>query len=450
MGVDGQLERKHKGNFVNQNIFAEFTKGAKSAHDAVAYYITQNDDGTIAIQYLDTQGLREFLNSNTVNNGCLQKFVPPRGNHNSTIQAHWSPQLCLIERRVSLQRLDARRVPLQERCCTCEYEGGAHLSRATPVRGKVLQRKVQQLCRSITSHVRTTSHHRISRLLLNLKSDAQDRVWLLWCASVRLAPPESPAGAAAGTRAVAGTGTAASTGVAADAGAAADAAPPPALLAGQRVQPVCLQGQVEMASPERQPQQRPDGKGICPFTRTPLHTEHEYFVTYKSIIDHNHRLSNAALVGQRGGGPDTSHSSGPSSRVPPLLLHVCPEMTNARYAVERVNPMFLFRRVPVSEEAFLELTAGATPGHHDPWGGSAKTHCADVFKAILGANASHEGSGAGRVGIGGAGALDGLPVAKAQRRGRDPGLRPSSSAPQLPSIERRAWVPTGLLGSRRY
>jgi len=32
------------------------------------------------------------------------------------------------------------------------------------------------------------------------------------------------------------------------------------------------------------------------------------------------------------------------SRVPPLLLHVCPELTAARYAVDRLNPMFLFQR----------------------------------------------------------------------------------------------------------
>ena len=109
----------------------------------------------------------------------------------------------------------------------------------------MLQRRVQQLCSSITSHVQTTSHahHRISLLLLNLKSDAQDRLWLLWCSSVRLATPKLPAGAAADIEAAAGTGAAV------DAGAEVDAAPRPALLAGQRVQPVCLG--MQMVSPER-------------------------------------------------------------------------------------------------------------------------------------------------------------------------------------------------------
>ena len=72
-------------------------------------------------------------------------------------------------------------------------------------------------------------------------------------------------------------------------------------------------------------------------------------------------------------------------------------------------------QVFVSEEAFLELTAGSTPGYRDPWGGCGKKQGSDEFKARI-----HSG------------ALLGLPTAKSQRRGG--GLGPSSSAPQLPSI----------------
>ena len=106
-GVDGQLKRKHKSSIINKKIFAEFTKG-KSAQDVVAYHISQNPGGEMAIQYFDAKSLREFLfNSDKVNDGCLQKFVPPKGDHNSMIQAAWSPQLCLLERRVNATRLDA-------------------------------------------------------------------------------------------------------------------------------------------------------------------------------------------------------------------------------------------------------------------------------------------------------------------------------------------------------
>ena len=180
-GADGQLKRKNKASIVNKKIFAEFTKGVKSAHEVVAYHISENEGGgpgapATTIQYFDTQMLHDFLfHKDKLNDGCLQKFIKPKGDHNSMIQAAWSPQICLLERRVNQQRLDATRVPLQHRCAT--YEGGEHLSKITPVRGTLLPDKIQQLCWGIVSHVRTTSHEHqhISRLLLNFKSDEQAR-----------------------------------------------------------------------------------------------------------------------------------------------------------------------------------------------------------------------------------------------------------------------------------
>jgi hypothetical protein len=66
---------------------------------------------------------------------------------------------------------------------------------------------------------------------------------------------------------------------------------------------------------------------------------------------------------------------------------VCPELTIARYAVERLNPMFLFRRVLVSEDAFLEFTD--VPGYFDAAGGSAKKKAEaglGAFNALFGAS----------------------------------------------------------------
>ena len=51
--------------------------------------------------------------------------------------------------------------------------------------------------------------------------------------------------------------------------------------------------------------------------------------------------------------------------------------------------MFLFRRVLVSEDAFLEFTAGATPGYFDAAGGSAKKKAETglgAFNALFGAS----------------------------------------------------------------
>ena len=60
-GSDGQLKRKNKASIVNQKIFAEFTKGAKSPHDVVAYHISDEvgepGEPATTIQYFDTKML---------------------------------------------------------------------------------------------------------------------------------------------------------------------------------------------------------------------------------------------------------------------------------------------------------------------------------------------------------------------------------------------------------
>ena len=52
------------------------------------------------------------------------------------------------------------------------------------------------------------------------------------------------------------------------------------------------------------------------------------------------------------------------TEVPPLLLTVCPDLDGERYYREVSNPLslFLYTRVLVSEEAYLEFSAAAMPG----------------------------------------------------------------------------------------
>ena len=168
-GADGRLRRKNKASIVNQKIFKDFTAGARSDRDVVACHICEHPldpsaeelDGPperteTIIRYFDKAGLQDFLfNQEKVNDGCLQKFVRPKGLFNSMIQAAWSPQLCLLERRVNLSPLLTGRAPLQERTAT--YEGSEHLSRIAPVRGTLLADRVQQLCADMVSHILSTS-----------------------------------------------------------------------------------------------------------------------------------------------------------------------------------------------------------------------------------------------------------------------------------------------------
>uniref|UniRef100_K3WGC8 Uncharacterized protein n=1 Tax=Globisporangium ultimum (strain ATCC 200006 / CBS 805.95 / DAOM BR144) TaxID=431595 RepID=K3WGC8_GLOUD len=191
----GKIKKKSKVNLNNIQIEREFTK-KRSPTDIVAYYIyfassvsgdSSNPSGNATIEYFDADGLREFLyKREKVHNGMLQKFVLPKGTGNATIRAIWSPKICLLERRVNLKNVYDKRYDIYERGVT--FDGANMYSRPEPVRGAMLPGEVQLLCEQIVDHVTQVSYHkyRISRMVLHLKSDADDKLWLLWCSSLRL------------------------------------------------------------------------------------------------------------------------------------------------------------------------------------------------------------------------------------------------------------------------
>lgn len=196
----GKIKKKAKMNLNNLQIEHEFTK-KRSASDIVAYYIyfnsssntnssTSNDEqasSATTIEYFDTEALRDFLyKRDKSQNGMLQKFVLPKGTSNATIRAIWSPKICLLERRVNLKNVYDKRFSIYDRGVT--FDGADMHSRPEPVRGAMLPGEVQILCEQIVDHVTQVSYHkyRISRMVLHLKSDADDKLWLLWCSSLRL------------------------------------------------------------------------------------------------------------------------------------------------------------------------------------------------------------------------------------------------------------------------
>lgn len=191
----GKIKKKSKANLNNVQIEREFTK-KRSPTDIVAYYIyfanntsgdVSNNSGNATIEYFDSEGLRDFLyKREKSHNGMLQKFVLPKGTSNATIRAIWSPKICLLERRVNLKNVYDKRCSIYERGVT--FDGADMYSRPEPVRGAMLPGEVQLLCEQIVDHVTQVSYHkyRISRMVLHLKSDADDKLWLLWCSSLRL------------------------------------------------------------------------------------------------------------------------------------------------------------------------------------------------------------------------------------------------------------------------
>lgn len=140
------------------------------------------------MEYFDEEGLKDFLfNRQKEHNGIIQKFIDPKGKSNAIIRAIWSPKLCLLEQRVNLKPINDGRYDIYERSVT--YEGAEHQSMNAPVRGIYLPSRLQTICDSIVDHVMRTSsqHYRISRMVLNFKLDHNNKLWLLWCSSMRLA-----------------------------------------------------------------------------------------------------------------------------------------------------------------------------------------------------------------------------------------------------------------------
>ncbi|KAJ0411487.1 hypothetical protein ATCC90586_008536 [Pythium insidiosum] len=212
----GKIKRKNKANINNAQIEHEFTKHLRrqglttgpggASSDIVATYLYQvpaargrkvsaasdssEASATTIIEYLDAKGLHDFLvGREKTYDGILQRFVLPKGTSNATIRAIWSPKICLLERRVNRKNLFDKRFSVYERGVTFDGGGAGELfSRPEPVRGAMLPGEVQLLCEKIVNHVTQVSYHkyRISRMVLHLKTDADDRLWLLWCSSLRV------------------------------------------------------------------------------------------------------------------------------------------------------------------------------------------------------------------------------------------------------------------------
>lgn len=119
-----------------------------------------DSDDTI-LEVFDKQKFIDFIyHKQKPYDGILQKFVEPKGEVNSMIKLIWSPNLCLFERR--------------------ENE-------VVPLRGQVLGEKLVKIGCGVAQHISNVTYDkiRISRMVLNFRVDKNDKVWFLWCSSLR-------------------------------------------------------------------------------------------------------------------------------------------------------------------------------------------------------------------------------------------------------------------------
>lgn len=144
------------------------------------------------VEVFNKETLGAFLARKTKPEGILQKFILPKGYQNSVIQAVWSPRVCVVQRRTNKHRIfDRKRAECDPFSSTVTYDGPTFLSEEGGVSGNVAV-EVKELCGNIVQHFYYTEHKYITRMVLYFKADQRDRLWLLWCGSLRVSDRDTP------------------------------------------------------------------------------------------------------------------------------------------------------------------------------------------------------------------------------------------------------------------
>ena len=139
------------------------------------------------IEYFDIQKFNDFLNKNIVyDDGILQKFEDPKGDHNITYRLTWSPKLCLFEKCTNLKKINDKHFDVYERAVT--YDGEEFQTRTEPLKGNNLPERIEKIGLNIVNHVSniTLEKIKIVRMILNFKIDKKDRIIFLWCSALRI------------------------------------------------------------------------------------------------------------------------------------------------------------------------------------------------------------------------------------------------------------------------
>lgn len=161
--------------------------------DILSSYIstssTKNGTEKVSVDFLNQSDLDHFLmNGSRKEAGILQRFIIPKGQKNSVVQAIWSPHVTLVERRTNDKKLFDTKFPVYDRAVT--YEGPTHYSSEVFVAPQLVKH-IKKICQNIVNHFEETEHKKISRMVLYFKVDANDNIWLLWSSSIRIMEPKS-------------------------------------------------------------------------------------------------------------------------------------------------------------------------------------------------------------------------------------------------------------------
>jgi hypothetical protein len=347
---DGLIKKKNRTNITSENITDAMCKRRRTdpkAHkkEFCAYHvyslpiseepgIDQRLDTTMRIEYFDQPALKHFLRSGEkhVTSVC-QRWIVPKGDKASVIRAAWSPNVCLIERRVNhAAPLYDTRAELRARAVT--FEADAHQSQSAPLTGTVLTSQVQRACNAIIDHVAEVSSmkHRISRMVAHFRVDPEGTLWFLWCSSLRLYRDPSPSlDVNAGTR--------------------------EAIPRAINLDPsFTLKPQNAFLGDPKKATGLPllrSNLFACPACGVACASKLRCEVSFKTCVLRHRRK----LMQEYGHG--ASLPARGTLAVPPVLLKADPRLSADRFDAVKTDPTFLYRTLPMCEECALDYNAVA-------------------------------------------------------------------------------------------
>ncbi|KRW99216.1 hypothetical protein PPERSA_07459 [Pseudocohnilembus persalinus] len=218
---NGQILIRKDYQLTKEKVLQSFTKKVSKSGICAQYMYQKNekfemikdksdeklkDDDELVIEYFNKEQLEQFLyeqenyekeNKNKKEEekvkqkerpprGILQKFIDPFGENQTVIQAIWSPQLCIFQKRLNYKNLYDQRWDPYERLVT--FDGAEVYSRTVPLRGKIISQEMRKLCKNIAERVSLVSFdsYSLKRMVLYFKPDKNNVLHFLYCTSSRL------------------------------------------------------------------------------------------------------------------------------------------------------------------------------------------------------------------------------------------------------------------------
>ena len=184
----GQVMRKDKRECTPAKIEAAFTRGHGTEGSPVATFLYRSamrhgetESQPIAVEFLDAEGLHDFLHHRESKpDGLLQKFSCT-GAHNSVTQIIWTPYLARAVRYQNIYKLQNTRVGLYQRSAT--HEGKSHLCREIVCPPHTVE-ELSEVCRTVSAHYHSVEHRLVTRLVLYFKLNQNKKTVLLYPSAV--------------------------------------------------------------------------------------------------------------------------------------------------------------------------------------------------------------------------------------------------------------------------